>query len=323
MKYNIFISYSRKDKKVVETFCKSFDNAGITYWVDRTGIESGDAFRRVIVQAIEDCEILVFFASKHSNQSEWTEKEINTAVYYKKSIIPVRLDKSQYNKSVLFELAGLDFIDYTIPAIREKVAERLVDTIKKKVGSVETELTEIVASNEDNTSKHPKANTKAYFKKVVKIAVSIQITGLAVLVMISAYLLLNPNTITRYRLLSIEDALIICVLLAMIYCTYNIKKIRWCKWAFLLLDALGLFLLYAVCSKYTGIVDYSIQHTGYKKYNWAMMDVIHRTMYNVGKTRLGIASFYCAIIYIGSAYLLQTIEYQQNSLQNICSVPKK
>ena len=27
--------------------------------------------------------------------------------------------------------------------------------------------------------------------------------------------------------------------------------------------------------------------------------------------------------YIGSAYLLQTIEYQQNSLQNICSVPKK
>ena len=27
--------------------------------------------------------------------------------------------------------------------------------------------------------------------------------------------------------------------------------------------------------------------------------------------------------YVGSAYLLQTIEYQQNSLQNICSVPKK
>ncbi|MDE6306979.1 MAG: toll/interleukin-1 receptor domain-containing protein, partial [Muribaculaceae bacterium] len=35
MKYEIFISYSRKDSVVAEEVCRAFDRAGITYFIDR------------------------------------------------------------------------------------------------------------------------------------------------------------------------------------------------------------------------------------------------------------------------------------------------
>ena len=296
MKYNVFISYSRKDKQTVETFCKSFDNVGITYWMDRTGIDSGDAFRRVIVQAIEDCEILVFFASENANKSEWTEKEINTAVYFKKPIIPVRLDKSQYNKSVLFELAGLDFIDYTIPSLHESVIARLVDTIKKKVATDDTKMSTVVeienptsAQKNQEVKKHSKPKT-AYFSKDVKIAVILQMLGLSALIALFGALFFYTNTISQYPLLRIEDALIIADLLAMMYCTYKIKDISWCKWSFLVLDAVALLLLYVMCSKYMDIVE----SRGFK---WANMSIVHQNLYLIGATKPGLALFYCTIIY--------------------------
>lgn len=38
MKYNVFISYSRKDTKTVNKICNAFDKNGITYFIDRIGI---------------------------------------------------------------------------------------------------------------------------------------------------------------------------------------------------------------------------------------------------------------------------------------------
>ena len=38
MKYNVFISYSRKDTKTVDKICNAFDKNGITYFIDRIGI---------------------------------------------------------------------------------------------------------------------------------------------------------------------------------------------------------------------------------------------------------------------------------------------
>lgn len=110
MKYDIFISYSRKDSKVVKSVVDRLMSEGYSCWMDVSGIESGDAFKGVLVQAIKNSKTVLFFASENSNSSEWTVKEINIAVQLKKPIIPVRLDSSPYDDSVLFDLSALDFI---------------------------------------------------------------------------------------------------------------------------------------------------------------------------------------------------------------------
>lgn len=122
MKYDVFISYSRKDyvdsnKEVIpgnliSQIKKIFDDNGITYWFDEDGIFSGDAFAPVLARNIKSSSIFLFISSENSNASEWTSNEIATAHAYKKKIIPFRYDDSAYNESVIMYIAKLDYIEY-------------------------------------------------------------------------------------------------------------------------------------------------------------------------------------------------------------------
>ena len=122
MKYDVFISYSRKDYmdenmqvipgNIVSQIKTLFDDNGITYWFDEECIYSGDAFARVIAKNIRASKILLFVSTANSNESPWTSDEIATARAYEKKIIPFRYDRSQYNESVILFVAKLDYIDY-------------------------------------------------------------------------------------------------------------------------------------------------------------------------------------------------------------------
>ena len=121
-KYDVFISYSRKDyvddnKNVipgneVSKIKDALTNAGITYWFDEDGIYSGDKFAKVIVRNIKASRVFVFLSTIHSNKSEWTAGEISTAHMMKKKIIPVRIDESIYHDEVIIYLSLLSHIDY-------------------------------------------------------------------------------------------------------------------------------------------------------------------------------------------------------------------
>ena len=113
--YDIFISYSRKDSEVVLPIVERLKAEGYRCWMDVDGIESGDEFKRVIVNAIKVSRIVVFFSSDSANASKYTVKEINVAVEMAKPIVPFRLDETPYADPILFDLSGLDFIMYDMP----------------------------------------------------------------------------------------------------------------------------------------------------------------------------------------------------------------
>lgn len=133
MEHDIFISYSRRDTDLVDQFVRRFENEGFRVWIDRDGIESGDSFKRIIVRAIKESELLLFFSSESSNSSPWTTKEVSVAVHYGKPIIPIKIDKTLYNEDVEFDLVNLDYVDYTDPKMQEPMMEKLVRTIKSKL----------------------------------------------------------------------------------------------------------------------------------------------------------------------------------------------
>lgn len=43
-KYDVFISYSRKDTKDADKICQAFNNASISYFIERRGIGDGMEF---------------------------------------------------------------------------------------------------------------------------------------------------------------------------------------------------------------------------------------------------------------------------------------
>lgn len=121
-KYDVFISYSRKDyvKDDVEipdnpitAIMECFDQNGVSYWIDKKGIYSGQKFIEVITEAINNSKMLVFVSSKHSNEeSRWTVNEIFEAYDEEKLIIPFRIDESKYNKAFKMIVRPNDYIEY-------------------------------------------------------------------------------------------------------------------------------------------------------------------------------------------------------------------
>ena len=136
---DIFISYSRKDSEQVLSVVKKLQKRGFTIWIDNDGIESGDAFKSVIVHAIKNSDIFLFFSSKNSNASPWTVKEVNTAVHLKKHIIPIRIDDSDYNDSILFDLVGLDYVDLTNDEKMDGAQNKLINTLLSRIPPMEAE----------------------------------------------------------------------------------------------------------------------------------------------------------------------------------------
>ena len=61
MEHDIFISYSRKDlKQVIAIRDEIKDRLGADSWIDLKGIESGEQFVSVIINAIDKAKIVLF-----------------------------------------------------------------------------------------------------------------------------------------------------------------------------------------------------------------------------------------------------------------------
>ena len=95
-KYDVFISYSRLDSKIVDRICQSFDKAGITYFIDRQGLSTGVEFPGIIAKAIKDSTVFLFIASENSYKSKFTNNEVTYAFNKKEKgyIIPYIIDGS-------------------------------------------------------------------------------------------------------------------------------------------------------------------------------------------------------------------------------------
>ena len=147
MAHDVFISYSRSDVKIADSICQAFDQAGISYWIDRGGITSGEAFHAVIVNAIKDSKITVFISSVNSNMSEYTIKEIVIAFKRKKHIIPFCIDEEPYADKLEFYLCDLDQLAYYME--KEFAIQKLVKDIQNLLG-IKPENTKRI--NEENIS---------------------------------------------------------------------------------------------------------------------------------------------------------------------------
>lgn len=120
----VFISYSREDSKAADWICKALSSAGISYWRDVDGTYSGQNFKGVIVGAIRMSHTVLFLSSKNSNASENVVGEIGAAVYFRKRIVPIKLDAAEYHDNLLMDMLYLDNIDVNVLG-RAKAAEKI------------------------------------------------------------------------------------------------------------------------------------------------------------------------------------------------------
>ena len=134
MKYDVFISYSRKDSAVAERICKAFDEVGITYFIDLQGISGGFEFPTVLAEAIINCKILLYLASENSYESRFTQSEITFAFNEKPkgSILPYIIDGSTMPPALRFVFSNINWRRIEEHPIETVLMDDLLHLLNKK-----------------------------------------------------------------------------------------------------------------------------------------------------------------------------------------------
>jgi hypothetical protein len=108
---NIFLSYSRKDKGIVERLKNRLEAAGHYVWIDIEDIRGGDQWRRAIAEAIRQADTFVLLLSSNAVKSDNVCKELNLAEENKSRVIPVAISSVAIPPDMQYQLAGVQRID--------------------------------------------------------------------------------------------------------------------------------------------------------------------------------------------------------------------
>ncbi|MBV33650.1 MAG: hypothetical protein CMK36_09495 [Porticoccaceae bacterium] len=112
MKSDVFVSYASGDRERVYGLVERLRAAGVSVWIDQIGIEGASMWSQEIVEAIDKCKVLILAISQRSTESENVVKELALASERRKNILPVCLDLSGIPKSMEYQLAGIQRVEY-------------------------------------------------------------------------------------------------------------------------------------------------------------------------------------------------------------------
>lgn len=132
----VLISYKRVDRERVFEIKEFIEtHTGLSCWIDLDGIESDALFEDVIIDAIDSCELFLYFYSKeHLNisnyEKDWTIKELDFAQEEGKRIVFINLDNTPLTKKLKFRYRQKQQVDAQDPSRLGK----LVSDIKKWFG---------------------------------------------------------------------------------------------------------------------------------------------------------------------------------------------
>ncbi|SHH19868.1 TIR domain-containing protein [Clostridium grantii] len=139
MDYDVFISYSTKDKKIAETVCSTLELDNVKCWIAPRDILPGTNYGEAIVEAIEKCRIMVLIFSDNANKSRHVTNELERALNYNKIIVPFKIEDVVPCKKIEYFLSASQWIEALANPIKSKIVElsTIIRRILNEGGEVE------------------------------------------------------------------------------------------------------------------------------------------------------------------------------------------
>ena len=132
MKYDVFISYSSHDQKVVEGLCAYLEQYKIRCFVAYRDIPKGKPWPPYIPEALNQCRMMVVVFSCNFNRSEEVDRELTIASKKKKPILTFRLSDEEFKGTKEYYLSNINWIDaFPNP---EAVFGQVLDNVKALLG---------------------------------------------------------------------------------------------------------------------------------------------------------------------------------------------
>lgn len=157
---HFFLSYSHRDKDLVERLQNDLARAGIPVWKDDWNIQPGTPdYEKAIRQALKEAYAVLLLASPHAAGSEFVPDEISVAKTHERRVIPVWIAGENYidcvplgmGKSQYLDLRGKSYrhgLELLISQSQQLIAEQtpkhqLVQSVYKNNIKVPNHLTAV------------------------------------------------------------------------------------------------------------------------------------------------------------------------------------
>ncbi|MBI1210882.1 MAG: TIR domain-containing protein [Alphaproteobacteria bacterium] len=132
--FDVFISYSHKDKISADAVCAGLEGSSVRCWIAPRDIDAGSEWAEGIIHGLNRCRIMVLIFSANANQSHQVRREVERAVSREMPILPFRIENVTPGSKLEYFLSNLHWLDALTPPLAAHI-ERLAGTIKGLLSS--------------------------------------------------------------------------------------------------------------------------------------------------------------------------------------------
>lgn len=139
MAFDVFISYSSKDKPAADAACAVLESRGLRCWIAPRDILPGADWSQSIIDAINECQVMVLIFSRNANASPQVKREVERTVNRGRPIIPFRIEEVLPAKALEYFLSTPHWLDAFVPPMDQHL-ERLAATIQQLLSQPGTDV---------------------------------------------------------------------------------------------------------------------------------------------------------------------------------------
>jgi hypothetical protein len=182
MPFDAFISYSSSDKIAADTTCALLEHAGVRCWIAPRDVRPGSEYGAAIIDAIDQCRVMVLIFSSNANASNQIRREIERAASKGLPIVPVRIEDVVPTKSLEYFLGPIHWLDALTQPI-EKHLQQLSETVKailnvetsRHIGSIDQRVRKVVEDppNAPHASPYQKSSRLKLLRLLIAAGVGI------------------------------------------------------------------------------------------------------------------------------------------------------
>ena len=109
--YEVFISYSSKDKTIADAVVHTLEEYGIKCWIAYRDAIPGEKYSESIISAIRETKIFLLIFSENSKQSRHVTNEINYATKVGSMMMPFRVEDVVPDDALEYYLGATHWLD--------------------------------------------------------------------------------------------------------------------------------------------------------------------------------------------------------------------
>lgn len=117
MPWEVFISYASEDKPTADAACAVLEKAGLRCWIAPRDVAPGADWGSAVVEGLEKCRVVVLIFSSHANRSRHIRRELERAVSFGATIIPLRIEDVDPTMAVSYFVSSVHWMDALTPPL--------------------------------------------------------------------------------------------------------------------------------------------------------------------------------------------------------------